>query len=35
MGYGSAGYARKKKHDCKEVWKAYIESDPRFRELKF
>lgn len=35
MGYASAGYARKKKHDCREQLLGYIEQDPRFAEVRF
>lgn len=34
MGYGSAGYVRQKRLDCKEQWKRFLEADPRFKELR-
>jgi RNA polymerase sigma factor (sigma-70 family) len=34
MGWGSEGYARKKKFKCKEKLIEMIKSDPRFNELK-
>ena len=34
MGYASAGYVRKRKHECKEQLVSYIEVDPRFSELR-
>ena len=34
LGYASSGYVRKKKHECKEKWIGFIQSDPRYRELR-
>lgn len=33
MGYKSSGFARQKKHRCKEQLIKFIKSDPRFKEL--
>lgn len=35
MGYGSAGYARKKKHECKEQLRDFIVSDARYEEVRY
>lgn len=34
MGFASAGYAKKRKHKCKEKLVALITADERFNELK-
>ena len=34
MGFASAGYAKKRKHRCKEKLVALITEDDRFNELK-
>lgn len=34
MGFASAGYASKRKHECLEKLKALVRSDKRFEELK-
>lgn len=35
MGYASAGYARKKKYECKEQLVSFIVQDARYEEVRF